>query len=162
MKSEKLVNSGISILCGFLLVVIVTVTFAQIVLRNFFASGLPWYDEVAQICMTWLVLFGAIWATKNNQHLNTGLKLHQKLKERHIRLIDGFLELVVAIITGVVAYRIGRFSLMSMDFSIVALPWLKLGYIFIVMPVAMLAICYYYLKNCCQNLIAAFKKVKFT
>jgi TRAP-type C4-dicarboxylate transport system permease small subunit len=158
MKSEKVVNSGIPILCGLLLVIIVTVTFAQIVLRNFFASGLPWYDEVAQICMTWMVLFGVIWATKNNQHLNTGLKLHQKLKDRQIRLIDGILELVVAIISGVVAYRIARFSMMVMDFSIVALTWLKLGYIFIVMPLAMLAICYYYLKSCCRNMAAVFKK----
>jgi TRAP-type C4-dicarboxylate transport system permease small subunit len=130
----------------------------QIVLRNFFASGLPWYDEVTQICMTWLVLFGAIWATKNNQHLNTGLKMHRNLNERQIHLIDGILELVVAVITGTVAYRIARFSLMSMDFSIVALPWLKLGYIFMVMPISMGTICYYYLKNCCKNLALAFKK----
>jgi TRAP-type C4-dicarboxylate transport system permease small subunit len=158
MKVEKLVNSVIPIICGTLLLIIVIVTFAQIFLRNFFSSGLPWYDEIAQICMTWMVLFGAIWATKNNQHLNTGIKIHRNLDKRQIHLIDGILEFVVAVIIGVVAYRIARFSMMSMDFSIVALPWLKLGYIFIVMPIAMMSICYYYLKNSCKNLVMAFKK----
>ena len=91
MKSEKLINSGIPILCGVLLILIVSLTFLQIVLRQFFKFSLNWSDEVSQFCMTWMVLFGSIWATKNGQHLNTGFKLHKKLNKRLSGLIDGIL-----------------------------------------------------------------------
>jgi TRAP-type C4-dicarboxylate transport system permease small subunit len=156
MKLEKLINFCTSILSGVLLVGIVLLTFLQVILRNFFGYSMPWSDEVAQICMTWMVLIGSIWATKNNQHLKTGIKLHQKLNERYIRLIDGILDLVIAIVTALVAYRSARFSLLSMDFSIVSFSWLKLGYIFILLPLAMLAICYYYLKDFFKNLTRIF------
>jgi TRAP-type C4-dicarboxylate transport system permease small subunit len=105
-----------------------------------------------------MVLFGSIWATKNNQHLNTGFKLHRKLNERQICLIDSILALIIAICAAVVAYRSAIFSFMSMDFAIVSLSWLKMGYIFISLPLAMLGICYYYLKSFFKNLGIIFKK----
>jgi TRAP-type C4-dicarboxylate transport system permease small subunit len=158
MKFGKLINSGISILCGILLMGIVSLTFFQVAIRNIFKSSISWSDEVAQICMTWMVLFGSIWATKNNQHLNTGFKLHRKLNERQICLIDSILALIIAICAAVVAYRSAIFSFMSMDFAIVSLSWLKMGYIFISLPLAMLGICYYYLKSFFKNLGIIFKK----
>jgi TRAP-type C4-dicarboxylate transport system permease small subunit len=98
MKPEKIVNSGIPILGGILLLFMVTVTFLQIILREFFNFSLNWSDEVTQLCMTWMVLFGSIWATKNNHHLNIGFKLHQKLNNRQILLIDSFLEFLMLLL----------------------------------------------------------------
>jgi TRAP-type C4-dicarboxylate transport system permease small subunit len=158
MKLEKLVNFGIPIICGVLLVVIVTVTFAQIVLRNCFDSGLPWYDDIAQFSMSWMVLFSTIWLTKNNQHLNTGLKLHQKLNKRSIYLIDGILALVVASIAAVIAYQSAIFAFSSMNIESLALPWLKMGYVFVMLPIAMLGVFYYYLKDFFKNLASLFKR----
>jgi TRAP-type C4-dicarboxylate transport system permease small subunit len=158
MKSEKLVNYGIPFLCGALLVVMVALTFLQIVLRQFFQFSLNWSDEVSQFCMTWLALFGSIWATKNNQHLNTGLKLHQKLHERQICLIDGLLALVIVAVTAVVAYRNAIFASQQWGMESLSLRWLKMGYVFVALPVAMMAFCYYYLKSFFKNLARVFKK----
>jgi TRAP-type C4-dicarboxylate transport system permease small subunit len=162
MKLSKLVDLGIPIICGTLLMGIVMVTFTQIVLRNFFASGLPWYDDVAQFLMSWMVLFSTIWLTKHNQHLNTGLKLHQKFNNRVVCLIDGFLALGIAIIAAVLAYQSAIFAVSSMIIQSIALPWLKMGFIFIMLPIAMLSVVYYCLKSFLKNFTLIFKNNKET
>jgi TRAP-type C4-dicarboxylate transport system permease small subunit len=158
MKSGKLINVGIPILCAVLLGAIVLLTFLQIVLRQFFNLSLSWVDEVTQICLTWNVLFGAIWVTKNGQHLNAEVYLHHKFNERQIYLIDSVLELIIAAVTAVIAYRSARFALISMNVSTVALSWLKLGYVFIVMPLAMLAMSFYYFKSFFNKCKLIFRK----
>jgi TRAP-type C4-dicarboxylate transport system permease small subunit len=147
MKSEKLINIGIPILCGVLILLIILFSFLQIVLRQFFNFSLNWTDEVSQFCMMWIALFGSIWLTKNDQHLNTGLKLHQKLNKKQIRMIDSILALVIVGIAGVAAYQTAIFSLATMDNGSLSLNWIKMGYIFVALPLAMIANCYYYLKR---------------
>jgi C4-dicarboxylate transporter DctQ subunit len=158
LKLEKLINSGIPILCGILLILMVMLTFLQIVLREFLNFSLNWSDEVSQFCMTWLTMFGSIWITKNNQHINTGLKLHRKLNERKIRLIDGILALMVAISAALIAYLSTIFSIVAMNIESLSLTWLKMGYVFIALPFAMLAVFYYYLKSFIKNLAFVIKR----
>jgi C4-dicarboxylate transporter DctQ subunit len=158
MKLDKLVNSVIPILCGTLLVVMVTLTFLQIIFRECFDFSMSWSDEVSQFCMTWMVLLGLIWVSKNNKHLNTGLKMHKKLKERQIRLIDSLLTLIIAVVTGIVAYHSAIFASRQMHMESLSISWMKLGYIFIVLPIGMLALCYLYSKDFFKNLIRLFKK----
>jgi TRAP-type C4-dicarboxylate transport system permease small subunit len=159
MKIEKIFNTVISILSGTLLLGMVTVTFLQIVVRQFFDISLNWTDEVTQYFMTWLALLGSIWVTKNNRHLNTGFKMHRKLNERQICLIDGILALIIVGVAALVAYQSVMFSFLAMDVESLSLPWLKLGYVFIALPIFMLAVCYYYLKIFYKNFIRLFKKV---
>jgi TRAP-type C4-dicarboxylate transport system permease small subunit len=94
---------------------------------------------------------GSIWATKNNQHLNTGLKLHQKLSKKKMRLIDKILDLFFVAVSAVVAYQTGLFTLGSLHIESLSLSWLKMGYVFIAMPLAMLGLCYYSLKGFFKN-----------
>jgi TRAP-type C4-dicarboxylate transport system permease small subunit len=158
MKLEKLINSGIPIFGGILLVAMVAVTFGQIVLRECFDFSLNWSDEVAQFSMTWLALFGSIWVTKNNHHLNTGLKMHQKLNKKLVNLIDGILALLIAGFAVVVAYHSAIAAFESMHASTLSLPWLKMGYIYVAMPIFMLAVVYYYLKSFFENITHVFKE----
>jgi TRAP-type C4-dicarboxylate transport system permease small subunit len=158
MKLEKLINFGIPILCGVLLLVIVLLCCLQVALREFFNFGLSWSDEVSQYCMTWLVLFGSTWVTINGQHLNTGIKLHQKFNEKQICLIDGVLALLIAGITAVVAYRSAIFALQRWNMESLTLRWLKMGWIFCALPLSMLAVSYYYLKSFFKNIMRILKK----
>jgi TRAP-type C4-dicarboxylate transport system permease small subunit len=158
MKLGKIINIGIPIFGGILLVIMVGVTFLQIVLRNFFDFSFNWSDEVALFSQTWLALFGSIWLTKNNHHLNTGLKIHQKLNPKLIELIDGILALIIAGFAAVVAYQSTVSSFISMHTQSLSIPWLKLGYIFVAMPIFMAAVVYYYLKSFFENITHVFKK----
>jgi TRAP-type C4-dicarboxylate transport system permease small subunit len=158
MKLGKLINSGIPILCGVTLVAIVGLTFGQVVLRNCFSTGMNWSDEVSQFCMTWMVLFGSIWASKNNLHLNTGLKLHRKFPERLVLLIDAILDLTLIAVGAKVAYQTAMFAFMALGIESLSLPWLKMGWVFIAMPLAMLGLCYYSLKSFWRNITGVFKR----
>lgn len=158
MKLGKIIDSVIPILCGALLLVMVTLTFLQVIFRDIYNFSMPWSDEVSQFCMTWMVLVGIIWVTKSNQHLNTGLKLHKKLNERQIGLIDSILTLIIVVVTAIVAYHSAIFSLQQWDMESLSIRWVKLGYIFIALPIAMLALCYYYLKDFFKNVAYIFKR----
>jgi TRAP-type C4-dicarboxylate transport system permease small subunit len=157
MKSEKLVNSGIPILCGVLLLLITSFTFIQIVLREFFNSSLNWTDEMSQFCMTWLALFGSIWLDKNHRQLNTGLKLHQKLNKKLVCVIDGILALAIVIFAAVAAYQGVVYVIMTLNQASLSLGWLKMGYVFIAVPLSMCGACYYYLKSFFKNITRIFK-----
>jgi TRAP-type C4-dicarboxylate transport system permease small subunit len=158
MKAEKLINSVIPIMTGTLLVVIVLLVFLRIVLRNFFDFGLPWSDEVTQFSITWMVLFGAIWATKNNHHLSAQIKLQKKLSERQVLFIDGVLALIIAGVTAVVGYRSALYAFSAMGFTAISLPWLKMGYIFFAFPLSLLIICCFFLESFFKNMVIIFKK----
>jgi TRAP-type C4-dicarboxylate transport system permease small subunit len=158
MKSDKLVNFGIPNLGSVLLIIMVLLTFLQIVLREFFDFSLNWSNEISQFSMSWLTLIGSIWVTKNNKHLNTGLKLHQNLNKRWVCLIDGILALIIAGVAAVVVYQTTIFSFMAMGIDAMSLPWIKMGFIYIALPMFMLATCYYYLKIFFKNFALIFKK----
>jgi C4-dicarboxylate transporter DctQ subunit len=160
MKAAKIINSGIPILGGILLLFMVTVTFLQIILREFFDFSLNWSDEITQFCITWMVLFGSIWATKNNQHLNTGVKLYHKLNSRQVFLIDSVFELLIAIVAAVIAYKSAIYSFGSMNTESLSIYWIKMGYVYIALPLAMTTLCYYHLKSFFKNVWRIFKKNK--
>jgi TRAP-type C4-dicarboxylate transport system permease small subunit len=158
MKPEKLVNSGIPILCGVLLLLITSFTFIQIVLREFFNFSFNWTDEVSQFCMMWLALFGSIWLNKHERHLNTGLKLHRKLNQKLVCLIDCILALAIVGFAAVAAYQGAIYVFMTLNQASLSLDWLKMGYVFIAVPIFMVVACYYYLKSFFKNVKQIFKK----
>jgi TRAP-type C4-dicarboxylate transport system permease small subunit len=153
----KIINIGIPILCGVLLMGILALTFGQVVLRNCFKCSMNWSDEVSQFCMMWMVLLGSIWASKNNQHLNTGLKLHMKLNKKLVHIIDGILDLLLIIVGVVTTYQTILFTLERFNTTSLSLTWMKMGYVFIAMPFAMLSLAYYSLKDFLKNLAGIFK-----
>jgi TRAP-type C4-dicarboxylate transport system permease small subunit len=158
MKLEKIVNYGIPIFAGVMLIEMVGVTFLQIVLREFFDYNFNWSDEITQYCMMWLTFIGSIWVTKYERHISTGIKFQSKLSPRLVSLIDSFLELVIVGVAAVVAYQNTIFSIDSLSMDSTAIPGLKMGWIFIVLPVFMLTVCYYYTKKFFKDLVRVFKK----
>jgi TRAP-type C4-dicarboxylate transport system permease small subunit len=157
VKITKLVDSAIPVICEILLSLILLLSFLQIILRQIFKVGLMWSGDVSLFCQMWLVFLGSIWVTKHEQHMNVGIKLHQKLNKKQVCLIDSILDLMIIIITVVIAYQSAIFSFSSMCLDSPSLPWLKMGYVYIVIPIAMLSFCYYYLKSFFKNFIGVFK-----
>jgi len=45
----------------------------QILLRNFFDSGIVWIDPLLRVLVLWLGLLGATVATRNNKHISIDL-----------------------------------------------------------------------------------------
>jgi TRAP-type C4-dicarboxylate transport system permease small subunit len=60
---------GIELLIAFFLAVMITLVFANVVLRYCFSTGFAWSEEVARLCFIYLVYLGSIGAMRDNQHL---------------------------------------------------------------------------------------------
>ena len=60
---------GMEVLMASFLAVMIALTFMNVVLRYFFATGYAWSEEIARLCFIYLVYLGAIGAMRDNQHL---------------------------------------------------------------------------------------------
>jgi TRAP-type C4-dicarboxylate transport system permease small subunit len=66
---EALVRVEQTLLVTFLSFMILT-AFLQIVLRNFFSTGLDWADSLLRNLVLWIGFIGATLATKEGKHIN--------------------------------------------------------------------------------------------
>jgi len=54
----------------FILLSMVGITFLQVILRNFFNTGIPWAEIASRNGVLWITFLGAMFATRARQHLN--------------------------------------------------------------------------------------------
>lgn len=57
-------------LIGTLLTVMILLAFLQVVLRNFFSTGILWVDPLLRHMVLWICFLGASIATQNKKHIN--------------------------------------------------------------------------------------------
>jgi len=84
----------------------------QIFLRNFFDSGIVWGDVLLRIMVLWIGMFGAMYASRNNEHINIelGLKyLSDKSKP--------YVQAVVFIFTGSICAIVAWYSFQFVMFE---------------------------------------------
>ncbi len=58
------------ILLAIMLGLMVLMAFSQIVLRNFFDTGIPWGDSLVRYLVLWVCFIGAAVATREGKHIN--------------------------------------------------------------------------------------------
>jgi len=86
----------------------------QIILRNFFQSGIQWGEPFLRILVLWLGLIGAMIASRNGKHIN--IDLLSKYMPEHIASISKiFCQLFTAIICAIVAYYSFEFILLEKE-----------------------------------------------
>jgi len=77
MKYLQAVSRALNVLERFLIVlllgVMVVLAFAQVILRNFFDSGLLWGDPFLRHLVLWIGFLGASLATQQEKHINIDL-----------------------------------------------------------------------------------------
>lgn len=97
-----------------LALLLVGVSVLQIVLRNFFDSGLLWADPALRLSVLWIALVGGMIAAREQRHISMDL-LPKTIDPRWRRLFMSFAALGTALICGIAAYHGGR--MVAMDFS---------------------------------------------
>ncbi len=94
------------ILIGMLFTAIV-LAILQIFLRNFFDSGVVWGDVLLRIIVLWIGMFGAMYASRNNEHLNIEIGL-KYLSAKAKPYVQAIVFLFTALVCGIVAwYSVG-------------------------------------------------------
>ena len=74
-------------LLALLLSATILLAVTQILLRNFFDSGLVWADPLLRVLVLWLGLIGATVATRDNKHIQIDV-LSRYFKPRLLSLIE--------------------------------------------------------------------------
>lgn len=99
-----------------LLTGLVAIGFAQIVLRNGFATSLSWADEGGQMLVLWIAVVGAVAATRDRRHIAIDLagRLLPAGLDRWVRVL---VHLFATIVAGSFAWYAGRFVLDSKNFG---------------------------------------------
>ena len=62
-----------TVLITILLSTMILVAFSQIVLRNFFATGIDWGDALVRYLVVWVAFIGAAVATREGKHISIDL-----------------------------------------------------------------------------------------
>ena len=102
----------------------------QILLRNFFDSGLSWADPLLRILVLWVGLAGAMVATRYQQHI--AINFLTRLLPEHLKLVAQiFTDLFAGTTAAIIAYHGGRFVVMdfaSQTFAFAEIPswWCEL------------------------------------
>ena len=86
-----------------LLGALVLLASTQIVLRNFFSTGLTWADGLVRLMVLWLALVGAVAAARQGRHI-TMAALTRWLPERWQRVARGIAEAFALLVSGAFAW----------------------------------------------------------
>ncbi len=86
----------------------------QIVLRNFFDSGLVWADEAIKVLVLWLAMAGALYATKEAKHINIDI-ITRFLPGRIANWIYRLAYFTTALLCFAVAYYSYQFVLLEYE-----------------------------------------------
>ena len=87
----------------FFLLTAILLASAQILLRNFFDSGIVWADSALRMLVLWIGMIGAMFASRNKKHIRIDVLSHYlpyKLRDNIWR----FTEIITAIVCGLAAY----------------------------------------------------------
>ncbi len=91
---KKIEASFLFIITSFVLII----TFLQVILRNFFHSGITWADDISRHLVFWIAMFGASLATSEGRHINIEL-LPRFFSDRWKYLNRIFLEAVATVLS---------------------------------------------------------------
>jgi TRAP-type C4-dicarboxylate transport system permease small subunit len=73
---DKIISRVEQLLLAIMLSLMILVAVLQIVLRNFFATGLSWGDPLVRYLVLWAGFTGAALATKEGKHINIDVFSH--------------------------------------------------------------------------------------
>ena len=124
-----------TVLVTILLTLMILMAFSQIVLRNFFATGIDWSDALVRYLVVWVAFIGAAVATREGKHITIDLLARWLTGARSIAIqaLSCFFSTVICGLLTVAAARFIWFEAQMGSTTFLNLPvWVPE----IIMPVA--------------------------
>lgn len=103
----------------FILLSMLSLAFAQIIMRNLFNSGMVWSEPLLKILVLWAALLGAMVATRNHHHINIDV-LSKLLPERFHALHQTIIHGISAVVCLLLAWQSLRFVILEWEDSTIA------------------------------------------
>ncbi|NOQ15124.1 MAG: TRAP transporter small permease subunit [Methyloprofundus sp.] len=91
----------------------------QIVLRNFFDSGLQWIDPLLRLLVLWVGMAGAMVASREDHHIS--IDVFARNMSKHIQqAVRVFTDVFTCLVAAIIAYHSGRLVLMDQEAESIA------------------------------------------
>jgi TRAP-type C4-dicarboxylate transport system permease small subunit len=118
-----------------LLAAMVVIVCLGVFFRYVVEAALVWYDEFASYLLVWLTFFGSVVAAWHGRHIGFDAVV-ERLSPRARRVSDFVAESFVLGFQFVLCYYGWVLTLKMGDETAISLPWVKMGWVFSVMPVS--------------------------
>jgi len=113
--THALEDSFLVMLLGSMIILAIT----QIVLRNFFDSGLQWIDPLLRLLVLWVGMAGAMVASRMNHHISIDV-FTRNMSKRVQLAVRIFTDVFTCLVTAIIAYHAGRLVLMDREADSIA------------------------------------------
>jgi len=136
-------------LLSILMLAIVLIVCWQVLSRYVLHSPSSVSEEIARFLLIWISLIGAVYCYRIKAHLGLDI-LTNKLAEKQQRITRLFTHLIVLIFSALVLV-IGGIRLVTLSFSPIQISpilGLPMGYLYCVLPLTGLLLCFYALFEC--------------
>jgi len=140
-----------SALLVFVLSAMILLAAGQILMRNLLDSGVAWGDEALRIMLLWLVMLGAVAASRERRHIVIDV-LSRLLPGVLKTLTAAAVDCLTAVVTGLLAWFSWQFVSDSRIYGDVLLNTVPAWTLQIILPVGFALISYRYLVWCVRHL----------
>jgi TRAP-type C4-dicarboxylate transport system permease small subunit len=131
-------NDGLEKLEGILLTLIlilmIGLAFAQVVLRNFFNTGIEWGDAFVRHLVLWVGFIGASVATKEGGHLAMDL-VHRFLPQKLRKPTAMFVDAASAFVCALLALASYKFYLTEKEAGTMLMPHVPNSWAVVIIPI---------------------------
>lgn len=93
-----------------MLLVMLFLSFLQVILRNFFNTGIGWADVSVRYMVLWIGLLGASLATKDDRHLRIDV-LNKVISKRFLPLVEFVVSLCCIVVAALLYWAAYQFVL---------------------------------------------------
>ncbi|MEM7018885.1 MAG: TRAP transporter small permease [Pseudomonadota bacterium] len=144
---RHLLNWLLRIETGFLVMLLcamISMAVLQIILRNFFDSGISWGEPFVRVLLLWVSMAGAMYATREDRHIRIDLA-SKLLPERINHGVNGLVTLCTAIICGIAAWYSLKLVMFEYEDGLIAFANVPTWVCELILPVAFAVITLRYL-----------------
>jgi TRAP-type C4-dicarboxylate transport system permease small subunit len=141
-KLLKNINGIIGRILDALMVVLMSLMtvfiFLQVIYRYILKQPLSWSEELSRYLFSGVTLFGAVLLYRSNGHINMSL-LKDLIKIKPVQVAIDFIAGLLTLVFLVIVIRYGfpmSFQILKLGVSSPSMPWLKMGYVFLLLPFA--------------------------
>lgn len=140
------------------LMIMILLSFGQIILRNFANMGIVWGDAFLRYLVLWVAMLGAMVATRKDNHISIDV-VSYLLKGRPKAVVRTFTDAFTAIVCGFLSYASVKFLLEEIEFKTIAFAKFPAWILETILPIGFSVICLRYIIYFILHFIQAIRGV---
>lgn len=144
-KVSRLIGKVIETCLLSFMVVLVTVTFLQVLARFVFKIPISWSQELVKLCFVWIIFLGSAIAVREGTHLTLDM-FTSGLPDRARKVIRIGILLLMIVCAGTLLYGGGRYCINCASKTMITLP-LPADVQYVSMPLAALFMIWYLIEK---------------